>query len=355
MFLEILKKEDLDVYRAFLQKHPKGHFMQSPEWGEVKNEWKWDAVVEKNAEGAIIGGVSVLTRPVPCLPTTLMYAPRGPVCDPADTDTLAKLVGGLRALAVKNKAYLIKMDPDILKTNEAFTKSMEALSFQLHDGGKNFDEIQPRFVFRLNIEGKTQDEIFAGFSSKTRYNVRLAKRRGVEVKICPKETLSEFVPIMRTTGERDGFATRPQAYFERMLDAFGLHARLYMAYHEGKPIAGTVAIQYGDKVWYLYGASANEYRNLMPNYLLQWEMIRWAQETHCRIYDFRGVSGDLNPDNPLYGLYRFKKGFNGNFTEFAGEYNLILNAPMEKLVDTGISVTKTLRHLKNRRHPAGKK
>ena len=79
----------------------------------------------------------------------------------------------------------------------------------------------------------------------------------------------------------------------------------------------------GDKAWYLYGASSNRHRNLMPNYLIQWEMIRWAREQGCTLYDFRGVSGDLNEDNPLYGLYRFKKGFGGEFTEFIGEWDQI--------------------------------
>ena len=99
-------------------------------------------------------------------------------------------------------------------------------------------------------------------------------------------------------------------------------ARIYLAYYEGQPIAGSLAIHYGDKVWYLYGASSNEHRNVMPNYLVQWEMIRWAIETGCRIYDFRGVSGYLDESNPLYGIYRFKKGFSGELTEFIGEMNL---------------------------------
>lgn len=103
--------------------------------------------------------------------------------------------------------------------------------------------------------------------------------------------------------------TRKPEYFAAMLDNLGEHARLYMAFDPNDtPIAGTLAIHYGDKVWYLYGASSNEHRNLMPNYLLQWRMIQWAVETNCRIYDFRGVSGDVSEDNPLYGLFRFKQG-----------------------------------------------
>ena len=108
-----------------------------------------------------------------------------------------------------------------------------------------------------------------------------------------------FSDLMLTTGVRDGFVTRKPEYFSAMLDNLGEHARLYMAFDPNDiPIAGTLAIHYGDKVWYLYGASSNEHRNLMPNYLLQWRMIQWAVETKCRIYDFRGVSGDVSEDNP---------------------------------------------------------
>lgn len=354
-FLEILKKEDADEllkYKQFIESHGKGHFMQGPEWATVKNLWTWEAVVEKNANGEIIGALSVLIRKAPLLPYTLMYAPRGPVCDIHDKDVMSKLIAGAHALAVKYKSYLLKIDPDIPADDKEFLALLGSFGFLLHGDGKNFDDIQPRFVFRLNVDGKSEDELMASFHSKTRYNIRVASRHGVEVKIRDKSFLNEFVPIMQETGTRDGFATRPLEYFERMLDVFGSHARLYMAYYQGKPIAGTIAIQYGDKTWYLYGASSNKYRNIMPNYLLQWEMIKWAVEGGCRIYDFRGVSGDLTPENPLYGLYRFKKGFNGDFVEFCGEFDLVFNHPMALLVDTGVKTLKKIRHLKNRRHKA---
>ena len=124
--------------------------------------------------------------------------------------------------------------------------------------------------------------------------------------------------LMDTTGERDGFTVRGEAYFKQLLEALGDHAALHVAYLEDKPIAGTIAIYYGDKTWYLYGASSNEHRDAMPNYLLQWHMIQDAIALGHRIYDFRGVSGDLSEDNPLYGLYRFKKGFSGDYTKFTG-------------------------------------
>jgi peptidoglycan pentaglycine glycine transferase (the first glycine) len=348
--VEILKKEDYREYKSFIESHDKGHFMQGYEWAKVKSEWKWEAIIERDSNGKIIGGLSVLIRPVPFLPFTLMYAPRGPVCDIQDQNVLSALFDGIRLLAKKHKAYQFKIDPDVLSSNTMFLDTMKQFGFKLSSSGKNFEGIQPRFVFRMNVSGKIQDEMMSTFHSKTRYNIRVAVKNGVEIKICDKQALDEFLPIMRETGKRDGFPTRPKAYFERMMDAFGSQCRLYMAYFESKPIAGTIAIQYGDKTWYLYGASANEYRNMMPNYLLQWEMIKWSIETNCNIYDFRGVSGDLSEDNPLYGLYRFKKGFNGDFTEFAGEFDLTLNKLVCFAVNNGLSLMKKLRHIKNRRH-----
>ena len=98
---------------------------------------------------------------------------------------------------------------------------------------------------------------------------------------------------------------------------------LFMAYHEDEAIAGTLAFHLGDKTWYLYGASSNRKRNLMPNYLIQWTMIEWAKEHGSTLYDFRGVPGDVGEDHPLYGLVKFKRGFGGKYTEFMGEYDLV--------------------------------
>ena len=260
----------------------------------------------------------------------------------------------MREVAKKHRGFTFRMDPDVLKEDTAFLAMMEKKGFSRHDDGKNFDGIQPRFVFRLPIQGRTEDEMLAFFTQKTRYNIRLAVRKGVEVRICGKEMVPDFTRIMAVTGSRDGFATRPAWYFERILDSLGEHARLYMAFYEDKPVAGTLAIHYGDKVWYLYGASANEYRNVMPNYLLQWEMIRWAIETSCTLYDFRGASGDLSEDNPLYGLYRFKKGFNGDLCEFCGDLELRLRPALAAMWHTAEISRKKYQHWKNKRNPVEK-
>ena len=137
-----------------------------------------------------------------------------------------------------------------------------------------------------------------------------------------REDLRIFQNIMVETGERDNFGIRPLEYFERMHDCLGKeHFKLLMARHEGIIIAGIILVMYGNKVWYAYGASSNTKRNLMPNYKLQWEGIKYAKSIGAEIYDFRGVPGVLEDekDHPEYGLYRFKKGFNATFTEFIGQ------------------------------------
>ena len=341
---EFITEKTLPEYEAFVQSHPKGNFAQSYLWGKQKPMWQWDAIAVRGEDGAIRGSLAVMTRKVPGIGRTLMYGCRGPVCDLDDRETFSQLLDGARALAKKYKSYVIKIDPDVPSSNTAFSSMLQSFGFRAKEGGKNFEAIQPRYVFRLNVEGKTEEELLANFHQKWRYNIRLAERKGVTVRVCGKEMVPAFSDLMLTTGVRDGFVTRKPEYFAAMLDNLGEHARLYMAFDPNDtPIAGTLAIHYGDKVWYLYGASSNEHRNLMPNYLLQWRMIQWAIETNCRIYDFRGVSGDVSEDNPLYGLFRFKQGFGGDFTEFVGEMDLVLSPVIYWAVEHGTSVFKELR------------
>ena len=331
---ELINETTLAEYEAFVQGHPKGNFAQSSYWAKQKSAWTWRAIACRGEDGAIKGTLSLLIRKMPGFGRAMMYASRGPVCDIDDYKTMDELFAKAKEIAKEFKAYVIKIDPDIPSSETAFTDYMTRYGFELKSGGEKFEAIQPRYVFRLYLNGRTEDELLASFHQKTRYNIRLAMRKGVKVEICGKEMVPEFGRLMLTTGVRDGFVTRQPEYFADMLDNLGEHARLYMAFidepqEDGttkkKAIAGTLAIWYGDKVWYLYGASSNEDRNYMPNYLLQWEMIRWAVEKNCRVYDFRGVSGDVSEDNPLYGLYRFKQGFGGDFVEFVGEMDLVLD------------------------------
>ena len=310
-------KADEEEYTRFLESNERCNFQQSIEWSKVKTSWKREVILAEDSSKKIIGSLMVLIRKIPIF-GNIMYSSRGPICDIHNIEVLKQLTEGAKLLAKKYNAIVLTIEPDIKSDDTAFRNIMQELGYQIKDDAKNFrEEIQPRYVFRLDTKGKNEDEIFKNFHSKTRYNIRLATKKGVTVKEGTREDLKEFHKIMVTTGIRDGFITRPLEYFERMYDCLGPeHIKLLMAYYEGKPISGVIPIMYGNKTWYLYGASSNEHRNLMPNYLLQWEMIKIALDRKSDIYDLRGVPGIADNSN---GLFRFKKGFGAEYTEFIGE------------------------------------
>ena len=313
----VTDEKSQEEYTKFLEAHERCNFQQSIEWSKVKTSWKSEVILAEDKSGNIIGSLMIWIRKIPIF-GYIMYSARGPVCNIHDIDVLRQLTDGAKELAKKYNAIVLRIEPDVLSSDSEFRSIMLELGYQIKDNAKNFrEEIQPRYVFRLNTKNKTEDELFKNFHQKTRYNIRLATKKGVTVKEGTREDLKTFHEIMITTGIRDGFITRPLEYFEKMYDCLGPnHMKLLMAYYEDKPISGVIPIMYGNKTWYLYGASSNEHRNLMPNYLLQWEMIKLALKNKSDIYDLRGVPGIADNSN---GLYRFKKGFNAEYTEFIGE------------------------------------
>ena len=347
--MKILEEKDTLEYKKFLEGHERCNFQQSLEWGNVKTNWKKEVILSEDKDGKIKGSLCVWIRKIPIF-GNIMYSARGPVCDIHDEDVLKDLTEGANLLAKKYNAFVLRIEPDILKTDEKFREIIQKLNYKIKDDSKDFkDEIQPRFVFRLDIKDKTENEIFNNFQSKTRYNVRLATKKGVVIKEGTREDLKDFHDIMVETGERDDFIIRSLSYFEKMYDEMApKHMKLLMAYYEGKPIAGIIPIMYGNKVWYLYGASSNKHRNLMPNYLLQWTMIKEAIERKADMYDFRGVSGVVDESHPQYGLYRFKKGFNAEFTEFIGEVYMPYKPLVYKTYKFAEKAFRTIRKLKKK-------
>lgn len=323
----LLGPEDAARFDAFVAACPKGHVLQTYAWGQVKGRTGWRPLylVLEDA-GRIVAAALLLQRRLPRLNRCIFYSPRGPVFDLHDEALFDEFVAAVREVGRREGAILWKIDPDVAAPDERLSGYLAARGFTPAGQEGGFEGTQPRFVFRLDIT-PSPDDLLASFAPKTRYNIRLAERRGVTVRAAARDDLPAFYRLLRETAERDRFLIRNERYFEIMWDELvgRDYARVFMALYQGEPIAGTLALALGAKAWYLYGASANHHRELMPNYLLQWTMIRWARERGCTLYDFRGAPGDPSPDHPLHGLYRFKKGFNGVHTEFVGEYDLVLS------------------------------
>lgn len=405
----------------FNESNRKGHIFQTSYWAELKKDWKSKFVAGYDNDNNVVITATILLRKAPYINKYMGYIPRSFTCDYNNKKLLIEFTEYLRDFAKKNNISFITIDPDIhLNENEKeLTEGAEIKNFLKSLGykntdSKNFEAIQPNFVFRLPLptEGDKMEikkAVFKKFSSKTRYNIKVAEERGLSVEVYDKETLNEdvldrFHEIMVTTGKRDNFLVRHREYFKDMIDYLYPHCRLYMVKYsyendfsrlseklkkqedakvkalkkieelkvkfdaetdedkksrvekklndqdkrlkeaerqiEGfqKKIAdiepfkgqeiylsGSIYLYYGNKAWYLYGASENILRDTMPNFAMQWSMICDSIDLGCDVYDFRGVSGDLNPENPLYGLYKFKKGFNGNFVEFIGEFDIVVD------------------------------
>jgi len=263
MVLEILDRSLYDEFERFVISHEGGSVTQSVLWHEVKGNWLSEVVVVRGEDGEIVAGVSILVRIFPFIKTSMLYAPRGPVCDLYDEDIMRKLQQGVDLAAKKHNAHIYKIDPEVLNLDAKFILLAQSMGFKRYFGGTGFETIQARFNYRLYLNGRSEDELFANLSQKTRYNVRVARKHGVEVRVGCMEELDDFSRLMAVTGERDGFSTRPKAYFERMLTALGGHVRLYMAYYDGEAVAGAITTNYAGKTCYIYGASSNEHRRVM--------------------------------------------------------------------------------------------
>lgn len=353
--MEIINKSDKNLlaeYEEFASTSRYGNFMQSINWPKVKDNWGWDAVISRDKDGKIRGTCLCIIKKIPFFGCTFLYAPHGPCCDPADKETVADLFEGVKALAKKHKAYQFMWDPCFEEKETELTQMYRDMGFTHIDDAPELSTIQARNNYMLrNIEGKTPDEVMATFKSDWRNRIRKAGRKGVVCKACGKEALDDFYPMMEATGTRDGFSIRSKEYFAKMLDALGEdHCRLFVCYleQEGEkpiPVSGALTTRYAGKTCYVYGASSNHHRNTYPNYLMQWTMINWAMEKNNFIYDFMGIPFYKDETHPNYGVYKFKKGFNGEVVTYVGEFYYVFMPIRKKLVDLAQRIVEA-RHMR---------
>ena len=303
--LDKQNKEQVEKYNNFVRNYKGASLMQDINWADVKTEWINEIVyIEKDSK--IIASMSILLQKVPKINSYLAYCPRGPVCDFYDLDLVKLIIKEAELLKEKYNIFVLKMDPEVLQ-DEKLVKLYKENGFKVRGGNSDVESlIQPVHNMILRIQNETEDTLFKRFSEKTRYNIRLATKKGVSVRYSEsEEDLKIFYEIYKVTCKRDKIGCRAYSYFKNMLDAYKGFLRIYVASHENDDLSAAIVINYGGKMFYIYGASSNEKRNLMPNYLMQWEMIKWALECKCDNYDFGGVL-NMNKDN---GLFRFKSGF----------------------------------------------
>jgi lipid II:glycine glycyltransferase (peptidoglycan interpeptide bridge formation enzyme) len=358
-----------DEHLAYVASLPSASFLQCPSWGDVKKGWAAESIGWES-EGRVVGAGLVLFRQIPRVKRYLAYLPEGPTLDWESGDLDAWTEPMLAHLRDR-KAFSVKMGPpvvvrrwqastikDAMKDpspavarlrdltpdveNGAAVKLTEALRAggwrQEESGGAGFGDYQPRYVFQLPLEGRGLDDVWSGLNQEWRRNVRKAEKEGVEVTRGGRDDMPAFHALYLETAERDGFTGRPLEYFTRMYDAMTAEdpdrLALYLARHEGTLHAATLVVTVGEHVWYSYGASSSAGQRVRASNAVQWQMVRDAHERGARVYDLRGMSDTLDPEDHLYGLLRFKVGTGGEAVEYVGEWDYALNPVLHKAFET---------------------
>lgn len=324
------------AWDAFVERRPDGHILQTSAWATLKSRFGWSAGRVAILDGdQVVAGASVLFRRLPLDLVTLAYLPKGPLVNWDNAPLVSELFKGLDKLCHTRRAFALRIEPD-LESDAAHEIASLSTRHSLH----STRPVQPHRTILLDLT-KTEDKLLAAMHSKTRYNIRLAARKGVVVREGSANDLPAFYALTKVTGARDGFGVHSAEYYRAAFELFVPQgrARLLIAEVRGaglkpEPIAAIMVFGFGSKAWYMYGASSDAHRERMPNHALQWEAIRWSKSKGCATYDLWGVPDEdeatldaqyLHRSDGLWGVYRFKRGFGGRLVRYAGALDRVYN------------------------------
>lgn len=315
---------NLTEWNRFLQTQPHAHILQTGEWGELKSAFGWEAV------RLVVGdmGAQILFRKLP-LGFTIAYAPK-PVFSLQSPVISEQFFSEVDNACKNHRAIFLKLEPDSWESSFIFHLSSFTLSPH---------NIQPPRTILISIKGD-EEQILARMKQKTRYNIRLAEKKGITVRAW--DDISAFHKMMLVTGGRDSFGVHSLEYYRRAYELFHLTgmAELLVAEFEGQPLAALMVFARGQRAWYVYGASNDLERNRMPTYLLQWAAMQWARSKGAEEYDLWGVPDEdeakLEADfesrgDGLWGVYRFKRGFGGEVKRARQALDRVYNPLLYKL------------------------
>jgi peptidoglycan pentaglycine glycine transferase (the first glycine) len=295
-----------------------GHLLQSWRWGEFKSAHGWEAERIALDDPPSAASAQILFRQRG--PVSVGYIPRGPVFREGDAGSVRELFGRIDQVCRARRALYVIVEPD------------RPLPFRGTFKGEGFvkgpDHVQPSRTVKIPL--LDDDRLLAQMHQKTRYSVRLAQRRGVEMeRATTAETVRAFYALLSDTAQRNEFGIHEEQYYADFLRVFGDDAILLFAHVDGFRAAGLIAARFGPEAIYMYGGSSTEHRAHGAAFLLQFEAMRWARGVGCTRYDLWGipeedptskaehdgrVAGTSGDD--WRGLYKFKVGFGGEIVTY---------------------------------------
>lgn len=392
--MEFVTNLDKERYQKFMESSEKSHFLQSTHWGLFKSKTSWDydlvGVVENNQ---LIASALVLKRKV-IANRNLIYIPRGFVLDYNNHELFEFFTENMKKYAKQNNAMFFRVDPDI--ENNDLNMNLFTRSGYKHNGfNLNFEKTQPRFTFRLDLRNLCQDTIIDVFDPKRKAAIKVALKNEIQV-YQATDNGEKFYDLMKQTALRQGFAIHSKKYFDDLFETYTNSGKLKIMYASINfqkanqkllltkkeiesqvtqlnekaltkktlnkinefnsqlkrieklinenienehnfgcelVIASAVIIYEGNKAWYVYGASDEQFNHLCAVDLMQLQCIQEAKNRNVEFYDFFGTTGDPSPENPLHGIYQFKKKYGGTMYEFIGEFDYVLKPISYRLFD----------------------
>ncbi len=302
------------------------HPLQSWEWGEFR---------EKTGVGVVReGGMQITIHPVPHTPWKIGYAPKIKLLTEQQTNVLAKI-------AKEHNCIFIKTEPKIEQGDLRLT-TYDLRKWGMVEGRPLFT----KYTFVLDVS-KSETELLAQMKQKTRYNIKVAEKRGVTVVIDNSPSaLSRYWELTEETTKRQGFYAHSSNYHRKMWETIGnnqspnsnnqLTAHLLVAKYNGEIITTWILFKFKDTLYYPYGASTREHREVMANNLVMWEAIKLAKKWGCKYLDMWGaLSPAPDPNDPWYGFHTFKAGYGARHAEYVGTWDYVARPGLYRLYRAG--------------------
>jgi lipid II:glycine glycyltransferase (peptidoglycan interpeptide bridge formation enzyme) len=324
------------------------HLLQTWEWSNIKKGVGWEPMPclwrTALASPQVTAAAMILKRRLPIgglsAKLSILYCPKGPIMDWGNPPLRNQVLQDLRSITKKQGGIFLKIDPDIIlgtgvpgaeddrpdDTSQDVIKDLSKLGWKTSS-----DQIQFKNTCSIDLK-QTEDELLAAMKQKTRYNIRLAEKKGVSVRSGSTADLPLLYKMYAETSIRDGFVIRDESYYQnvwgRFIAAADSHeeqtstaapwAEPLIAVVNGEPIAAVILFFFAKRAYYLYGMSREMHREKMPNYLLQWSAMRRARQVGCTSYDMWGAPDEFVEADPLWNVFRFKEGLGGQVVRTVG-------------------------------------
>jgi lipid II:glycine glycyltransferase (peptidoglycan interpeptide bridge formation enzyme) len=345
-------QDDAGQWNELIAGLPDAHLLQTREWAQVKARYGWEPTfmvwsdtsfrsyrldqLDRLDVSGVVAAATVLKRHIPvrgfAARLNILYIPKGPLVDWSNEPLRKRVLDDLQSFAKNQSAIFLKIDPDVVLgegipgENGKENNIGQAVMSDLQRQGWLFspDQVQFRNTVLIDLSLSEKD-LLARMKQKTRYNIRLAGKKGVTVRVGSQDDLPMLYKVYAETSVRDGFVIRDEGYYQTVWQTFMQssvpHAEPLIAEVEGEAVAGIFVFSFAKRAYYLYGMSRETHREKMPNYLLQWEAIRRAKMAGCKFYDLWGAPDEFNESDSLWGVFRFKEGLGGQVVRTLGAWD----------------------------------